>query len=89
MSECRSPSRAEIRKVAKRIRSETYPGQRLDPTLCRRILRVALAALDGRAGVENDRAPYRRPENWSNIIIHGQDLHIASRQRGSSTLNPE
>jgi len=91
MSECRSPSQAEIRKLAKRIRSETYPGQRLDPTLCRRILRAALAALDGRAGIDNGRAAYPHPENRSNTIITGGILaspvgRPASSDRGDMSV---
>jgi len=69
MSECRSPSRGEIRRVAKRMRSEAYPGQRLDRTTCRRISLAAVAALNGMAAGESGRATCRSAEEPSDTSV--------------------
>jgi hypothetical protein len=45
LGEARPPSRAELRRVARRIRRECYPLHPVDRRLRRGILRAALAAL--------------------------------------------
>jgi hypothetical protein len=45
LSEARSPNQAEFRKVARRIRRESFPARQVDRALRRSISRAALAAL--------------------------------------------
>ncbi|MDE8654698.1 hypothetical protein [Novosphingobium album (ex Liu et al. 2023)] len=45
IGEARAPSPDEIRRVAKRVQREIYPGQVIDAPLRRHIVRIALAAL--------------------------------------------
>lgn len=47
LGETRRPTRAELRRLARRIRSEAYPEGASDRRLRRSILRAALAALSG------------------------------------------
>jgi hypothetical protein len=47
LGETRRPTRAELRRLARRIRSEAYPEGASDKRLRRGILRAALAALSG------------------------------------------
>ena len=65
MGEARSPSRAEIRKVAKRIRREIYPDQPLGPSLRRAITHLAMAALG--VGQLSRMGRKQRPDHLSSL----------------------
>lgn len=45
IGEDRAPSARELRRIARRIKREAYPGARLTPSLRRRISHLALATL--------------------------------------------
>lgn len=45
IGEARLPSADEVRRVAKRVRRETYADRAIDASLRRRIMRIALGAL--------------------------------------------